>query len=193
MTAPSVIVLGGPNGSGKSTAAVRLLRDELRVMEFVNADQIAQGLSAFRPEGHAIEAGRVMLEQLQKLARTKECFAFESTLASRSFAPWLRTLKQELGYEFRLVYVCLPRVELNIERVAARFALGGHSVPEETIRRRYLRSIKNLFELYMPLADRWEIFDNTEQTGLRLIASGVTGGEPLIEDRKWWSEFKGSL
>ena len=187
MSVPSVIVLGGPNGSGKSTAAVRLLRDELRVMEFVNADQIAQGLSAFRPEGHALEAGRIMLGHLQGLANRKESFAFESTLASRSFAPWLKRLQQAQGYEFRLVYVWLPNVELNIERVAVRFALGGHTVPEETIRRRYRRSIQNLFDLYLPLANRWDVFDNTEQSEPQLIASGNLGSEPQIVESTLWT------
>lgn len=190
MSAPSVIVLGGPNGSGKSTAAVRLLRDELRVMEFVNADQIAQGLSAFRPEGHALEAGRVMLNQLKRLAESKESFAFETTLASRTFASWIQELQQQFGYKFRLVYVCVPEVEINLERVATRVVLGGHGIPEATIRRRFYRSIQNLFDLYLPLANRWEIFDNTGRGDPRLIAFGDMGSEPRIENEWLWKRLR---
>lgn len=190
MSASSVIVLGGPNGSGKSTAAVRLLRDELKVLEFVNADQIAQGLSAFRPEGYALEAGRVMLKQLKRLGDFNENFAFESTLASRSFAPWLKDLQTKHRYDVRLVYIWLPSVEINIERVATRHALGGHSIPEETIRRRYRRSIQNLFDLYLPLADRWEVYDNSEQTEPRLMASGIKGAEPAILEHSLWEQLK---
>ncbi len=190
MSAPSVIVLGGPNGSGKSTAAVRLLRDELQVMEFVNADQIAQGLSAFRAEAHAIQAGRIMLEQLRKLVSANESFAFESTLASRSFAPWIREIRHESGYKFRLVYLCLPNVELNLERVHSRVDLGGHDVPEETIRRRFYRSVRNLFELYLPLADEWEVFDNTERDQLKLIAFGKNENEPEIVEADLWTNLR---
>lgn len=190
MSAPSVIVLGGPNGSGKSTAAVRLLRDELKVLEFVNADQIAQGLSAFRPEGHAIEAGRVMLEHLRAMSLRKESFAFETTLASRTFAPWIREIQQQFGYKLRLVYICLPSVEINIDRVATRVAMGGHGVPEETIRRRFYRSICNFFDLYVPLADRWEAYDNTGCGDPRLIAQGIQGSDPSIVDEQLWTELR---
>lgn len=190
MNLPSVIVLGGPNGSGKSTAAVRLLRDELQVLEFVNADQIARGLSAFNPENHAVEASRIMLRQLKSIANRTESFAFETTLASRTFSPWLRQLKEEKGYEFRLVYFWLPKVELNIERVARRAALGGHSVPEETIRRRYFRSIQNLFDLYLPLANRWDLFDNTSFFEPVLVASGRCEQEPQIAEKTLWLELR---
>lgn len=190
MSSPSVIVLGGPNGSGKSTAAVRLLRDELQVMEFVNADQIAQGLSAFRAEVHAVHAGRIMLEQIRKLAAGQEDFAFESTLASRTFGPLIREMKEQFGYKFRLVYLCLQNVNLNLKRVAARVDLGGHDVPQETIRRRYTRSIQNLFELYLPLADRWEVFDNTEHDCLKLIAAGEMGHEPSIVESDLWKNLE---
>lgn len=159
-------------------------------MEFVNEDQIAQGLSAFPPEGHAVEAGRIMLSQLRKMASASESFAFESTLASRSFAPWLSSLRESQGYEFRLLYVWLPSVEINFERVAARFALGGHSVPVETIRRRYFRSVQNLFDLYVPLADLWEVFDNTEQAEPKLLASGRFGEEPVVVEPSLWAKLR---
>src|SRR5688572_11715088 len=116
---PSIVVLGGPNGAGKSTAAPRLLRGSLRVDEFVNADTLAQGLSAFRPEDVAMEAGRITLTRLDALASQHRSFAFESTLASQSLARRLQTLKTD-GYMVHVLYLWLPVVELAIARVAER-------------------------------------------------------------------------
>jgi predicted ABC-type ATPase len=112
----------------------------LQVNEFVNADTIAAGLSAFSPEAVAITAGRVMLERVRGLAREGRDFAFETTLASRTFAPWLRKLQSE-GYTFHLVYLWLPTVELAVARVAERVRRGGHAVAEDIVRRRYDRSL----------------------------------------------------
>ena len=114
---PLVVVVAGPKGAGKSTTAPRLLRGVLSVSEFVNADPIAQGLSLFRPESVAIEAGRVMLARLRALARAREDFAYETTLASRSFARWLRDLRDS-GYRAHLVFLSLPSADLAVARVA---------------------------------------------------------------------------
>jgi len=133
---PHVIVIAGPNGAGKSTTAPMLLKGTLGVTEFVNADVIAQGLSAFQPESAAFHAGRVMLERLHYLAKERVDFAFETTVASRSFAPWIAKLKQS-GYTFHLVFLWLPSADFAVARVAERVRMGGHDVPEETIRRRY--------------------------------------------------------
>jgi predicted ABC-type ATPase len=127
---PHVIVVAGPNGAGKSTAAPRLLRDALSVREFVNADTIAAGLSAFRPESVAIAAGRIMLARMRVLAAAREDFAFETTLASRSFAPWLAGL-QSGGYHVHLLFLWLRSPELAVSRVAERVRLGGHDVPAD--------------------------------------------------------------
>src|SRR5581483_4507058 len=172
MDEPNLILLAGPNGAGKSTAAPDLLRGALHVHEFVNADVIARGLSAFNPEGAAIEAGRVMLGRLKELASQRQNIAFESTLASRTFAPWIRELRKS-GYRFHLFYFWLPSAEDCIRRVRERKSLGGHFVPEETIRRRYHGGIRNFFELYKPLASHWKFFDNTQKPRL-LLASGGT-------------------
>jgi predicted ABC-type ATPase len=188
-TRPSVVVLGGPNGSGKSTAAVRFLHDTLSIMEFVNADEIARGLSPFNPSGVAVQAGRIMLERMDELAHRGESFAFETTLASRSFAPWLKSL-QSKGYRFRLFFVWLRTPELNVIRVAQRVALGGHNIPEETIRRRYSRSITNLFDLYLPIADSWEIVDNSGSVECRLVASREPGCEPIIVNPDAWTALR---
>jgi len=189
MTQPSVVVLGGPNGSGKSTAAVRFLHDTLSIIEFVNADEIARGLSPFNPSGVAVQAGRIMLERMEELAQHGESFAFETTLASRSFAPWIKRL-QSKGYRFRLLYVWLRSPELNVIRVAQRVALGGHNIPEETIRRRYSRSVANLFELYLPIADSWEIVDNSGRVECQLVANREPGCEPTIVRPDAWAALK---
>src|SRR5439155_26523435 len=158
---PKVVVLAGPNGAGKSTAASRLLRGALGVTEFVNADVIARGLSGFSPERVAMEAGRVMLRRIKELAAKRESFAFETTLASRSFAPWLRDLVKS-GYRFHLVFLWLPSAAAAVARVAERVSLGGHDVPVATVRRRYKAGLKNFFELYRSLSTTWQVIDNSQ-------------------------------
>lgn len=138
---PSIVILAGPNGAGKSTAAPELLQEELAVSEFVNADVIARGLSAFDPDRAAMAAGRVMLARLNELARQRESFAFETTLASRSFAPQLADLRAS-GYAVHLFLLWLSSADLAVQRVAHRVRSGGHDVPADTIRRRpWLRSM----------------------------------------------------
>lgn len=180
---PNVILLAGPNGAGKSTAAPDLLHGALHVDEFVNADVIGRGLSAFNPEGAALDAGRVMLSRLKELGRQRKNIAFESTLASRTFAPWIRELKKE-GYRFHLFYFWLPSPEMCVNRVRERKSLGGHFVPSETIHRRYHAGIRNFFELYAPIADRWKFFDNTLKPRV-LIAS-----EEEILNAEVWDKLK---
>ena len=153
-------MLAGPNGAGKSTTASRLLKGALGVDEFVNADVIARGLSGFAPERAAMAAGRIMLARLRELAETRASFAFETTLASRAFAPWLAKLIAD-GYAFHLVFVWLPSADEAIARVAQRVQSGGHHVPDDTIRRRYAAGLRNFFELYRPLAATWQIVYNS--------------------------------
>src|SRR5437764_1055473 len=159
-TAPSVIVLAGPNGAGKTTASRTVLAEMLRVVTFVNADVIAQGLAGFDPDSAAIEASRIMLERLQALAAQRSDFAFETTLAGRTQAGWLKSLR-ESGYRVELVYFWIASADLAVSRVAERVRLGGHSVPEATIRQRYRRSLRNLFRLHMPIVTHWQILDTT--------------------------------
>ena len=123
MARPSVVILAGPNGAGKSTVAPALLAGALGVTEFVNADDIARGLSAFNPAGVSISAGRVMLARVRDLARQRASFAFETTLASRSFAPWLRELKTS-GYDVHMLFLWLPSAEFAVARVAERVREG---------------------------------------------------------------------
>lgn len=184
-----VIIIAGPNGAGKSTTAPAILNGALGVTEFVNADTIAQGLSAFNPEKAAFHAGRVMLERLQQLADDKENFAFETTLASKTFAHWLQGLKAE-GYSFHLFYLWLPSPEFAIARVAERVRVGGHNVPEDTIRRRYHAGPKNFFKLYRPIADTWRIYDNSRPGEPRLISSGENDTIERGIDGPLWEAFK---
>lgn len=177
---PHTIVLAGPNGAGKSSSAPLLLRDMFAVDEFVNADVIAQGLSAFAPERVALEAGKAMLRRVRELAAKRADFAFETTLASRSFAPWLAGLRGS-GYRVHLMFLALPDVETAIERVAGRVRLGGHAVPEEVIRRRFAAGLRNLFHLYMPVVNSWKIFDNSNFERPLLVAKGA-GNDIKIMD-----------
>jgi len=175
---PKVVVLAGPNGAGKSTLAARLLLGALKVDEFVNADTIALGISAFAPERVALQAGRDMLRRIKELAAARADFAFETTLATRSYAPWLKKL-QAGGYEFHLLFLWLPSAEMAVARVADRVRAGGHDVPEPTIRRRYDAGLANLRALYLPLANSWKLLDNTHFHRPRLVAARL--GEGLAE------------
>jgi predicted ABC-type ATPase len=184
---PHVIIIAGPNGAGKTTAAPALLNKALDISHFVNADTIAAGLSAFAPEKAAIQAGRAMLDRMRILADREENFAFETTLASRTFAPWISVLKKK-GYLFHLTFLLLDSADLAVSRVAERVKLGGHSVPEETIRRRYGGGLKNFFGLYKPIADSWQMYDNTDIGILDPIASKI-GNELKIQNSKIWQNL----
>lgn len=185
---PNMIIIAGPNGAGKTTAAPALLQDVLQVDDFINADVIAQGLCGFQPEKEAIRAGRIMLNRINSLAKEKINFAFETTLASRTFINWIPTFKEQ-GYQIFLVFLWLKDVELAISRVKERVRIGGHSVPEETIRRRYSAGIKNFFNLYQPLLDHWKFYDNSIISDLSLIASG-NKSNIVIENKVIWEQLQ---
>lgn len=183
--APSVIALAGPNGAGKSTAGPALLRGALGVTDLVNADVIAQGLSAFEPEGVALTAGKVMLTRLRELAARRATFAFETTLAGRTYARWLAGLK-ESGYEVHIVFLWLPTVELAIRRVSDRVRRGGHGIPEETIRRRYNSGLRNFFGPYRALASTWRFYDNSSSKSPVLLARGQgTALDECLQEERW--------
>lgn len=186
MPQPHVIIIGGPNGAGKSTIAPVVLRDYLAIPDFVNADQIAAGLSAFNPESAAFEAGRIMLQRIQELADTGKSFAFESTLSSRSFSVFLTKLKAK-GYRVDLFFVWLNSTALAQERVALRVSMGGHAIPSEVIERRYARSIRNFHTLYLPLADNWKVFDNSIPSNPVLIAHGGANRPSTIHETTSWN------
>jgi predicted ABC-type ATPase len=185
---PSVVVLAGPNGAGKSTVARDLLQGTLAVSEFVNADAIAGGLSGFAPAGVGFEAGRIMLKRLHELADQRTDFAFETTLASRSFAPWLGRLVSS-GYQMHLVFLWLPVAELAVARVADRVAKGGHGIPAEDVRRRYRRGIENFFSLYRQLASSWRLLDGSQFVP-RLIAEGSGMDTTMVDDETVWARLQ---
>lgn len=181
-------MIAGPNGAGKSTTASRLLQDALTVSEFVNADPIAMGLSAFRPESVAIAAGRVMLARMKTLGRAREDFAFETTLASSSLAPWLVSLRAS-GYRVHLAFLSLSNPDLAVARVAERVRQDGHDVPEAVIRRRFTAGLRNFVSLYQSICDTWQVFDNSTVAGPRLIASGRADQRQHIVDAEAWTNL----
>jgi predicted ABC-type ATPase len=186
---PSVVILAGPNGAGKSTAAPKVLRDDLKVDAFVNADVIAQGLSGYSPNSEAMAAGRIMLKQLDALEQRRADFAFETTLASRSFAPRLKRMR-ESGYTVHLIYLWVPDSAFSINRVAGRVRHGGHHVPADWVRRRYTGGLRNFFTLYQPLADYWRFFDNTTPQAMEPIAQGETTLVEQVYKRVEWDEIR---
>jgi predicted ABC-type ATPase len=187
--APRIVVLAGPNGAGKSTSADDLLRGSFGVREFVNADDIARALSRNRPNVD-FAAGREMLRRIRDLARRRATFALETTLASRSFAPWIRGLIAE-GYEFGLVFLWLPTAEMAVQRVEERVRRGGHSVPEATVRRRYHAGIRNFFSLYQPLAKSWRMIDNSGRVP-SVVAAGDGRRASIVRDKMLWKRIKRS-
>ncbi|HLL13839.1 MAG TPA: zeta toxin family protein [Pyrinomonadaceae bacterium] len=186
---PEVFIIAGPNGAGKSTLAPFLLRDTFGVGEFVNADTIALGLSAFSPESVTFEAGRIMLTRLRDLACARASFAFETTLATRSYATFVAALRRE-GYEFQLLYLTLRSPELAVERVRSRVRLGGHNVPEAVVHRRFRNGARNFFRLYRTLADTWGIYDNSTLDAPRPVAVGHRDEFTKVLQPDLWQEFQ---
>jgi len=186
---PNLVVIAGPNGSGKSTTAPKLLRDTLQVDEFINADVIAGGLSAFAPEGVAFPAGRIMVRRMHELAKAGADFALESTLSSRSLAPWIAKLQAD-NYVFHLIYLWLSSADLAVQRVAERVRQGGHDVPAATVRRRYSRSLSNFFNIYRPIANSWLMLDNSAVEALNPVAWRNVGGPIQIVKRGPWDQLR---
>lgn len=184
---PNIYIIGGPNGSGKTTVSLRLLPNFLECFEYVNADAIAAGMSQFNPESVAILAGRLMIQRLRTLSDSGTDFAFETTLAARNFARFLRNCKIK-GYTINLIYFWLQSPELAIERVQRRVESGGHSIPEDVIRRRYDRGRRNLTSLYLPLCDSWMVYNNSSPA-LLLVARKNAQGEPIIYERETWYQI----
>lgn len=166
-----VIIIAGPNGAGKTTFAREFLPYEAGCPMFVNADLIAAGLAPFAPETAAVQAGRLMLQELARHFAARESFAFETTLAGRGYVQHIRAW-QATGYRVKLIFLQLDSAEAAIARVAQRVRQGGHPIPEDTIRRRFAAGRANFERLYAPLVDAWVLYDNA-------------GPEPVLLD---WSE-----
>jgi predicted ABC-type ATPase len=156
----NLYIIAGCNGAGKTTASFTILPEILNCKEFVNADEIAKGLSPFQPEKVSFEAGRIMLKRINELLETNENFAFETTLATKSYKSKVINA-QEKKYTVTLLFFWLQNVDLAIERVKTRVTEGGHHIETEVIKRRYVNGIKNLFKIYIPIVDEVMIFDNS--------------------------------
>jgi len=170
MNEKRLYIISGPNGAGKTTASYSVLPKILECREFVNADEIARGLSPFNPESVAIEAGRLMLTRISELLRRNESFSIETTLATRSYFRLIEQAHRQ-GYDVTLLFFWLRTPEQAIERVAERVSKGGHNIPSDVIRRRYQEGINNLFHIYMPIVDTW-ILVNNSMTPRSIIATG---------------------
>ena len=171
-------IISGPNGAGKTTASYSVLPKILQCKEFVNADEIARGLSPFNPESVAVEAGRLMLSRIKDLLSKNESFSIETTLATRSYFRLVENAHRQ-GYEVTLLFFWLKSPEQAMERVAERVSKGGHNIPKDIIVRRYYEGIDNLFKIYMPIVDTWVLVNNSE-TPRSIIASGGKDQKPQI-------------
>ena len=158
---PKLYIIAGCNGAGKTTASFTILPEILGCKEFINADEIAKGLSPFQPESVAVQAGRIMLARMNELLQKGETFAFETTLATKSYKQKIEWA-QANGYEVTLLFFWLDSPNMAKKRVAQRVAEGGHSIPSQTIERRYHNGITNLFAIYIDMVDICYIFDNSE-------------------------------
>jgi predicted ABC-type ATPase len=173
----NLYIIAGCNGAGKTTASFTILPEILNCKEFVNADEIAKGLSPFQPEKVSFEAGRIMLNRINELLETNQTFAFETTLATKSYKSKIVKAKKE-NYNVTLLFFWLENVDLAIERVKTRVIEGGHNIETEVIKRRYINGIKNLFEIYLEIADEVLIFDNS------------FGAPELIAEKSFDTEMK---
>lgn len=167
---PNLYIISGSNGSGKTTASHTILPEMLKCEEFINADEIARDLSPFNPEKVAIEAGRIMLSKIARMINGQEDFAFETTLSTKSYVNTIQKAKEN-GFYITLIFFWLDSEELAIERVHTRVKEGGHNIPENIIKRRYISGIRNLFKLYLPICDYWIMFNNSTPI-IKLIAEG---------------------
>jgi len=166
---PRVLMIAGPNGAGKTTFARAFLPNEGQCKRFINADLIAAGLSPFEPERVALQAARLMLDEIARAVAGRESFSIETTLSGLGY---LRQIKawQAAGYFVRLVFVSLPSAEMAIARVKERVQQGGHSIPEDVIRRRFEAGLKNFEQHYKAAVDSWTLYDNSGDVAVAVLS-----------------------
>ena len=174
---PTIYIIAGPNGAGKTTAAYSLLPDVFTTVEFVNADEIARGISPLNPTGAAFQAGRIMLERLDELISKNTSLALETTLSGHTYLKLITAVKSK-GYTVVLFFVYLSSFELASNRVAVRVSKGGHHIPPEVVERRYFKGLKN-FKDYSEAADDWYVYDNSG-TEYTLVAKRVGETEEIF-------------
>jgi predicted ABC-type ATPase len=185
---PKLYIIAGCNGAGKTTTSYTVLPEILNCKEFVNADEIARGLSPFQPETVSFQAGRIMLSRIKELLHGKNDFAFETTLSTKSYVPLIEEAK-EIGYSIVLIFFWLDSVELAKARVRERVEKGGHNIPQEVIERRYKRGSENFFRLYKGLCDDWLIYDNSFESP-EIIAIGQAELTNTIYNYDLWGKFE---
>lgn len=179
---PDVVIIAGPNGAGKSTVAPDLLEKYYLNIPFLNADSIAETLGTV--SNAEIKAGRIMLSRMKSFAKSRDSFAFESTLSARTYLRFLNEIQRD-GFSVQIAFLWLPDVELSIQRVAERVRVGGHDIPVETIRRRFDRGLKNFLNLYARIADAWRFY-NASSDVPELIASSDKMLGLTIDDEELW-------
>ena len=185
MQHPNLYIIAGPNGAGKTTASYTLLPEMLNCINFVNADEIARGLSPFSPNAVDVQAARIMLQRIDELLLQKADFAIETTLATRSYVQLVKRA-QAIGYKVHLLFFYLESPEQAIQRVAQRVKEGGHGIPKEVIRRRFKLGITNLIKLFIPICDSVLVYNNIK-TPAQIIARKRNQAETieLIEPETW--------
>ena len=182
MAEKNLYIISGCNGAGKTTASYSVLPKLLDCKQFVNADEIAKGLSPFCPESVAIQSGKLMLLRIEELLTADETFSIETTLATRSYSELVKRA-HEKGYKVTLLYFWLSSPELAVERVARRVSEGGHNIPKDVIYRRYEKGLKNLFDIFIPIVDSWMIVDNGVEPR-EIIAKGTKAEMKTFNDFK---------
>ena len=178
---PKLYIISGCNGSGKTTASYTLLPEMLNCREFVNSDEFAKSLSPFDPSAASVSASRFMLMKINYLLERNEDFCVETTLATRSLMGIIQEAKSK-GYEITLLYFWISSPTIAIERVRARVAAGGHNIPDDVVKRRYLMGLNYFFETYSPICDRWVLADNTN-TPFTIVAEG-TPSLTIVKDNE---------
>src|SRR5690554_3018974 len=182
MVEKNLYIIAGCNGAGKTTASYTILPEIIKCKEFINADEIAKGLSPFQPEKVSFEAGRIMLNRINELIEENKSFAFETTLSTKSYKNKVLKAKNQ-GYTITLLFFWLNNIELAKERVKTRVKEGGHNIPEKVIERRYLKGIKNLFHIYLDIVDGILVFDNSFGRH-ELIAQKIEQEDMLVFNKK---------
>jgi predicted ABC-type ATPase len=188
MVEKNLYIIASCNGAGKTTASFTILPEILNCKEFVNADEIAKGISPFQPEKVSFESGRIMLRRIDELLKNNESFAFETTLSTKSYKQKINIAKNN-GYHITLVFFWLKNSDLAKERVKIRVLEGGHNIDDDVVERRYLNGIVNFFDIYLSIVDQVLLFDNSE--GVHdLIAEKSVSNELNIIDSEKFKELK---
>ncbi|MCC9061847.1 zeta toxin family protein [Flavobacterium piscisymbiosum] len=183
----NLYIIAGCNGAGKTTASYTILPEILDCKEFVNADEIAKGLSPFQPEKVSFEAGRIMLNRIDELLQKEADFAFETTLSAKSYISIIKKAQNQ-GYFITLVFFWLNSVELAKQRVIIRVSEGGHNILVDVIERRYIRGIKNFFKIYLNVCDNVMLFDNSNKLPVLILEKEINE-EPVIIDENLFKKI----